>query len=442
LRIPTRRTALAIGTGALLALGLAACSNPGGGTTSSAGSAPDWPSATHKLTGTTLTIWAAQASNKEAASVIKGFEKATGATVKVTTIPDPYEQGVQTKVATGDKPDLAFWQPTDSELNELNPATNLQSLDGAPWAKQYTGNLATLAGLKGKTRYAALVTAPAVEGVYYNKQAFAKAGITSTPKNFAEMIADAKILKAKGTTPFYDIGKDQWATQYWIGVQTADAAKKGLWARVSQNKEKFTDPTILGAIKNYDGLIKQGLFNSDIKSGTFVDQGQALLSGKAAMAVQVNALFNEMQASASAKELNQKIGFFPISPSGNVGTYIPDETNALVAFKSGDTAREAAARQFLAYWMGAGYPDFVKSQSTVSIEKGVSTPADVPQALRDVAASLPDAAGSMQALAVANPDLYINLADMIQGTKTPEQVAQTTQAQFAQLATAQGAKGF
>jgi raffinose/stachyose/melibiose transport system substrate-binding protein len=362
--------------------------------------------------------------------------------VKVTTIPDPYEQGVQTKVATGDKPDLAFWQPTDSELNELNPATNLQSLDGAPWAKQYTGNLATLAGLKGKTRYAALVTAPAVEGVYYNKQAFAKAGITSTPKNFAEMIADAKILKAKGTTPFYDIGKDQWATQYWIGVQTADAAKKGLWARVSQNKEKFTDPTILGAIKNYDGLIKQGLFNSDIKSGTFVDQGQALLSGKAAMAVQVNALFNEMQASASAKELNQKIGFFPISPSGNVGTYIPDETNALVAFKSGDTAREAAARQFLAYWMGAGYPDFVKSQSTVSIEKGVSTPADVPQALRDVAASLPDAAGSMQALAVANPDLYINLADMIQGTKTPEQVAQTTQAQFAQLATAQGAKGF
>lgn len=48
----------------------------------------------------------------------------------------------------------------------------------------------------------------------------------------------------------------------------------------------------------------------------------------------------------------------------------------------------------------------------------------------------------MQAQAIANPDLYIYLADMIQGTKTPEQVAQATQDQFAQLAKAQGATGF
>jgi raffinose/stachyose/melibiose transport system substrate-binding protein len=48
----------------------------------------------------------------------------------------------------------------------------------------------------------------------------------------------------------------------------------------------------------------------------------------------------------------------------------------------------------------------------------------------------------MQALAVANPDLYIYLADMIQGTTTPEEVAQQTQDQFAQLARAQGIEGF
>jgi raffinose/stachyose/melibiose transport system substrate-binding protein len=48
----------------------------------------------------------------------------------------------------------------------------------------------------------------------------------------------------------------------------------------------------------------------------------------------------------------------------------------------------------------------------------------------------------MQALAVANPDLYIYLADMIQGTTTPQQVASQTQAQFDQLARAQGVPGF
>jgi len=424
---------------AVAALAMTGCSDPGTGST---GGSVSWPAQNTKLSGVTLTIWAAQNSNKTPASVISGFEKLTGAAVKVVTIPDPYEQGVQTKVATGDKPDLAFWQPTASELTSLNAKTNLQSLDGAPWAKNYTGDLSTATGILDKTRYAALVTTPAVEGVYYNKDLFTKAGITELPKNWDDLITDAKTLKAAGITPFYEMGGDKWATQWWVQVQLADAAKDGLWTKVNQNKEKFTDPTIQGAIDNYKKLIDDGYFNSDIKTATFVDQGNAMLNDQAAMVLQVNSYFNELQSLASTAELNKKVGFFPISPSGNVGTFIPDQSNALVAFKTGDAKREAAARQFLSYWLGDGYASFVKAQSTVSLLKGVKTPSTVPDALSSVAASLSDSVGSMQALAVANPDLYLNLADMIQGTKTPEQVAQTTQDQFAQLAKAQGVPGF
>ncbi|HEV7185066.1 MAG TPA: extracellular solute-binding protein [Leifsonia sp.] len=425
---------------AAAALVLSGCSDPGAGGNSSASSS--WPAQDTKLDGVNLTIWAAQNSNKTADSVISGFEKLTGAKVKVVTIPDPYEQGVQTKVATGDKPDLAFWQPTASELTALNATQNLQSLDGAPWVKNYTGNLGDITGILGKTRYAALVTTPAVIGVYYNKEVFAANGITTTPKNWDEFISLAQQLKTKGVDPFYEMGGDKWATQWWVQAQLADDAKNGLWDKVNQNQAKFTDPTIQGAIDNYQKLIQEGLFNSDIKTATFVDQGAALLGGKAAMAMQVNSFFGELQASSNTADLNKKIGFFPISPKGNVGTFIPDQSNALVAFKSGDTKKEAAARQFLSYWLGDGYKDFVKAQSTVSLIKGVDTPSDVPQALKDVAASIPNSVGSMQALAAANPDLYLNLADMIQGTKTPVQVAQTTQDQFAQLAKAQGVKGF
>jgi len=189
-------------------------------------------------------------------------------------------------------------------------------------------------------------------------------------------------------------------------------------------------------------LIDEGRFNSDIKTATFVDQGNALLGGKAAMAMQVNSFFGELQSLAKTDELNQKVGFFPISPKGNVGTFIPDQSNALVAFKTGDAKREAAARQFLSYWLGNGYSDFVNAQNTVSLQSGITTPDTVPEALQDVAKSLDTSVGSMQALAVANPDLYLNLADMIQGTKTPTQVANDTQAQFAQLAKAQGVPAF
>jgi raffinose/stachyose/melibiose transport system substrate-binding protein len=256
------------------------------------------------------------------------------------------------------------------------------------------------------------------------------------------MITLARSLKAKGVTPFYEMGADRWATQWWVQVQLADAAKSGLWDRINTGKEKFTDPTVLDAITKYQSLIKDGLFNADIKTAKFEDQGAALLAGKAAMVVQVNSFFGQLQAKADTATLNKKVGFFPIAPSGNVGTFIPDQSNALVAFKTGDAKREAAARQLLAYWMGPGYQDFVTDRNTVSLETAVQNPPSVPQALLDVHKSLPSSVGSMQALAVANPDLYLNLADMIAGTMTPQQVAKATQDQFAQLAKAAGATGF
>ncbi|MET7463610.1 extracellular solute-binding protein [Nonomuraea sp. NPDC005501] len=438
---PRVTTAATVAATALLAL--TACSDPASGPAPAAGAtAAAWPSPTGRLDGVTLTIWAAQNSTTVPEQVTAAFSKATGAKVDVVTIPDPYEQGVQTKVATGDKPDLAFWQPTASMLTALNARANLQPLDDAPWLPSLSPELRDITGLLDKTRYAALVTSPAVEGVYYNKEVFAAAGVKETPKSFDEMLQVARTLKDKGVTPFFEMAGDKWATQWWVQVQLADAARDGLWDRVNTGKETFEDKTILDAIKKYKALIGEGLFNPDIKTATFEDQGAALLSGKAAMAVQVNSFFGQLQAKADTATLDKKIGFFPISPSGNVGTFIPDQSNALVAFRTGDAKREAAARQLLAYWMGPGYQEFVTARKTVSLKTDVPTPAGVPQALLDVHKSLGGAVGSMQALAVANPDLYLNLADMITGSLTPEQVAAATQKQFAQLAKAAGASGF
>jgi raffinose/stachyose/melibiose transport system substrate-binding protein len=429
-----------ISVAAALVLGLTACSDPGAD--SAAGGPVSWADPTASLSGVKLTVWAAQNSNTVPEQVVAAFEKATGAHVDVVTIPDPYEQGVQTKVATGDKPDLAFWQPTASMLTAINARTNLQPLTDAPWLGKLAPELKDITGILDGTRYAALVTSPAVEGVYYNKEVFAANGITELPKNFDDMITKARTLKAKGVTPFFEMAGDRWATQWWVQVQLADAAKNGLWEKINTGKETFTSPVVEDAIKKYKSLIDEGLFNADIKTAKFEDQGAALLDGKAAMAVQVNSFFGQLQAKSDTATLDQKIGFFPISPSGNVGTFIPDQSNALVAFRTGDAKREAAARQLLSYWMGPGYQEFVNARKTVSLQPAVANPAGVPKALLDVHASLGTAVGSMQALAVANPDLYINLADMIAGTMTPDQVAKATQDQFAQLAKAAGAPGF
>ena len=436
----TRKTVIALAAVGLLAAG---CSDPGAASSGpQTGAAAAWPQETARLDGVTLTIWAAQNSNTVAKQTAEDFGAKTGAKINIVTVPDPYEQSVQTKVASGDKPDLAFWQPTASQLTAINAKQNLVSLDGAPFIDAYKPALKDVTGILDGTRYAALVTVPAVEGVWYNKEVFAKDGINATPKNLDEMLAAARAIKGKGGTPFYEMGGEKWATQWWVQVQLADAARKGLWDRVNQGQEKFTDPTILGAIKKYKSLVDEGLFNKNITSATFADQGKALLSGDAAMVIQVNTFFCQLQAQSKTDELNAKIGFFPISPSGNVGTFIPDQSNALIAFKTGDAKRESAAKQFLTYWLGSGYSDFVKTTNTVSIEEGVETPATVPSALQANADSIGDSVGSMQVSAIVNPDLYLNLANMLAGQATPEKVAEATQAQFSQLAQAIGAPGF
>ncbi|AZR01404.1 ABC transporter substrate-binding protein [Trueperella pyogenes] len=441
------KTKQLIALAGVLAVTLAACSDPGAGKkpeakpSSGSSEVAKWPEATAKLDGTTLKIWAAQSSNKIPAGVAKEFEKATGAKVEIVTIPDGYEQNVLTKVATGDKPDLAMWQPTASMLLPINAKENLLPLDGAPWESKYADGVLDYGGTLDGKRYAAFVSAPSTMGVWYNKEVFEKNG-AKIPKNFDELLTLARDLKAKGQTPLNEMGGEWWASQWTVQVLVGDASKDGLWDKVNKNEDGFTGPALQGAIDKYASMIKEGLYNEDIKTGTFDQQARALLDGKAAMAIATNSLLSNMASLTDAKTLNDKIGFFPISEKGNRATNHPEQTNAVVAFKTGDAKREAAARQFLTFWLTKGYQSFIDSQNTVSIMKDGKTPKSVPQAAIEANDALKGSVGSMQAQAIANPDLAKNLGDMIAGTKTPAQVGEATQAQFVELARAMGAKGF
>ncbi|WP_066465936.1 ABC transporter substrate-binding protein [Sanguibacter suarezii] len=424
-----------------LGLTLAGCGDPSGA--DAGASAPaEWADQNADLSGVELTFWAAQSSVSVPEEVAAAFEEATGAEVTIEVIPDSYEANVQTRVATGAKPDLAFWQPTPSMLTAINAKNNLLPLDGAPWVETMEPSLQDLTGILDGTRYATLVASPSVIGVYYNKDVFAANGISEVPQNVDELLTDARAIEAAGTDAFFEMAGDGWGTQWFPQMLLADDAKAGFWDEVNAGTKTFSSPEMLDAITEYDDLITEGLFNDDIKTATFNDQGAALLAGEAAMVVQNNAYMTQLQAMATTDELDASIGFFPISREGTTATSIPDQSNAIVAFNTGDAERQAAARQFMSFWMGEGYPTFVESTNAVSIVTGVENSPEVPQLVLDIHATLTDTAPSMQAAAVANPDLWLNLVDMINDVKTPEDVAKATQSQFAELAKAAGVAGF
>ena len=451
--VSSRRTVRAL-AGLVVAAGLcvgtlAGCGNPTASSDDTDTKASGyWPQASARLDGVTLKFWSSPQANNIPVQVVKDFRKATGAKVDVVTIPEVYENNSQTKITTGDTPDLAFWQPTRSMLTGLVSQGKLQKLDNAPFEKNYKKGIDDEAGLYKNNRYAIMVSAPATMGVYYNKDVFKAAGLEAVPKNWNELVAAAQKIKDANIpgvdSPLFEMGGSQWGTQWAVQVQLAEAAKGGLWDRVNQGKDKFTGKDIMEAITNYQDLFKKGLYNADAGSAKDTAQEKALWDGKTGMIFGNASQFLAISALAGNDKstLDKKIGYFPVSKDGNYTTIIPDGSNGVVAFKSGDSKREAASRQFLNFWMTDGYKAFIKQQNIISVLKNVDSPNTVPQASLDAAQSIQHSVGSMQLQALANPDLYVNLASMVNGTMTPEQVAQTTQDQFAQVAKAQGVKGF
>ncbi|MFJ4977841.1 ABC transporter substrate-binding protein [Streptomyces coeruleorubidus] len=432
----------------ICAAGLAAtaCSDPTAGDSGSDGSdaKPAAVNPTARLDGVKLTMWTAQNTVNAPKQVIDAFEKATGAEVDTQAIPDLYEQNVPTKLASGDRPDLMFWQPSISTLPFIQPKQNLLPLDGEPWEAKLGDTERSLGVIDGK-RYAAIVTSPAMLGVYYNRDVFKQAGLSEKdfPKSYDELLAlGRKVVDKTDAAAFYEAGGDKWPLQWQMQVQLTDLDRQW-WADLNAGKKKWTDPVVVGAIKKYkEKLLDAGLAQKNYRTGTFTGQADALWKGDAGMVLNVTSFQSQLQAKYSTAELDKKIGWFPVANSSATGLYSPDQTNGVVAFKTGDDKRQNAARQFLAFWLGPNYPDYIKTMKIPSVQPSVPTPGGLPEASKAQVAALPKAIGVFQAKAIVAPDTHLYLADMIFGKKSPQQVAQAIQDQFAQVAKAQGAPGF
>jgi N,N'-diacetylchitobiose transport system substrate-binding protein len=306
------RSLLAVG-GTALALSLTACGSSGGtGTAAPASSGPK-----------TLTVWMMDGdlSPQAQATINTAFEKATGAKVNLQIQQwDNINTKISTALAQDNPPDVIEIGNTDVPLFAATGALS----DITSQQADLSGGQTWLPGLVGPaTVNGKLYAAPLFAGnraVIYNKDVWAKAGVTAAPTSFTQLTQDLDKIRAANPSP--DFAPFYFPGQYWFGGLQFAWAAGGQLATQSGGKwsgalESPAAQAGLTAWKNFENTYSTAASrNTDTKTP---DQAALLASGKTAtiLDTSINTVLKDNPA------LADHLGTFPLpGDSGNQPVFL------------------------------------------------------------------------------------------------------------------------
>lgn len=395
----------------------------GGGGASEEGGAPskvtiEW---WHLSTAEPLkTLWAERAKEFMAQN--------PNVTIKATVLEnDAYKAKLTTITQSGKAPDIfATWG--GGVLRQQIDAGLVKdiSADVADVLPTFTPASLSAYQFDGKTY--GLPTDIGLVGFWYNKKLFEKAGITEPPATWSAYLEDVKKLKAAGITPIALAGKEKWPGHYyWAYLALRIAGLEGL--KQAATDHDFTKPDFLAASQQVKALADLQPFQKGFLGAAYsTPDGQAatVSNGKAAM--ELMGQWAPATQKDAGKGLGDDLGFFPFpAVEGGKGS-------ASDAFGGGGGLAVGAdappeALQFVKYMTAMeNHSKAVVAGGVLPVLKGEESSVKDPN-LKQVASLLAEAGGYQLYLDQAYPpavgaQVNDSVAELIAGTKTPEQVGQ------------------
>lgn len=272
---PRRHLSMLAGLVAL-SVGLTAC---GGGSTGDADNASNPSASGSKISGT-ITFQADDAAPQGKdywAKVIDRFEaKYPDVKVKYISPPSAGERDhyAQTLLATGQFPDVSL----DLNAQEFKDVLYPWDLKDPDLSQLQNKEQALIGG-----KLLGLGTAVSVwSGLFYNKDAFAKAGITEEPKTFDQLDQDLAKLKASGITPI--VASGEWTPSFTFMATNDIFSNTPCWyGKRKANEVKFTDPEWVDAANRFLGWSNAGYFGKNALGRTYADAQAMFTEGKGAI---------------------------------------------------------------------------------------------------------------------------------------------------------------
>jgi len=397
---------------------------------------------------TTITMWSSSADTDAERNLYTAWEEASGNSIETVAIPaNGFEDATLTRWATGDRPDILEFHPVRGFLAGLNPEENLLPLDGMPYIEQSDGLYDTVGSWKGST-YAAVLAAPTLFGMYYNQAALDDAGVEA-PRTYEELreVCAAIQEKTPGVVPIYQAGGDAWPLtvlpfNLWGGSYSYAED-------IAYNQAAFVadDSPFLEALDRFSELQEDGCYNDDIATGTVADSFAAVSAGEAAIVFNHSGSLADVQAAAGSPEAaDLALRFGSVGTEEPYANFSPGPIGSYMAPKSGDTAREEAAKDFIEFATGEYYQTYVDDAGITPVIKapGVEAPDDISELQRQINALFDDAPREP----LFNSDIagfgnFVQLMPQLAvGQLTPEEVGERMQAGVEQASRAAGVEGW
>jgi raffinose/stachyose/melibiose transport system substrate-binding protein len=303
----TRRAVIAASVAA--ALSLAAC---GGG------KQPSGPGGAASASKTGFSAWAltggAETTMKNSFSTWTKENSSAPASVEFIAN-DAYKEKIRTAVGSGNAPTL-IWSWAGGSLQDYVKNKNVVDLTDSTKELQsrLVPSILNTGKVDGKV-YAVPNNNAQPVLMYYNMDVLKKAGITTPPKTYAELLDAVSKLKAAGVkTPISLAGQSLWPELMWIEYLLDRQAGTDVFDRILKgDKTAWSDPGMLEAMKKVQELVKAGAFGD--KFGSVVADSNAdaalLYTGKSAMLLQGAWVYGTFLTDAPDFVKSGKLGWGP-----------------------------------------------------------------------------------------------------------------------------------
>ncbi len=244
-----RITTAAVATAAVLTIAGCGGSSSGGGTAGTTPSAAT--SGLPDLSGQTLEVAAEwqKDEQKNFEAVLKGFEDATGATIKYTSTGDQTATILGTRVAGGNPPDIALI-PQPGLIQQFVDKGAVQPLPqevSDTVAANYGQAWIDLGTFSGKL-YGVWFKAANKSTMWYRPDVFDQAGI-EPPQTWDDFITSLGTLRDSGATPLSVGGGDGWTLTDWFENVYLSSAGPDMYDQLTNHEIKWTDPTVKKALQ-------------------------------------------------------------------------------------------------------------------------------------------------------------------------------------------------